>query len=81
MKRYVLVPAAALVLSAGLMASSASAASSSVGHALKPQSIAGQSLVENVRHRCRRVCKGWGFKRKCKMVCRGDRHRHRHHRH
>lgn len=79
MKRFVLVPAAALVLSAGLMASSASA-SPAVGQALKSQSVAGQGLVENVRDRCKRVCKGWGFKRRCKMVCREGRH-HRHHHH
>lgn len=78
MKRFVLIPAAALALSAGLMATSASAAPAA-GHALKSQSVAGQSLVETVRHRCRRVCKGWGFKRKCKMVCRH--HHHRRHRH
>lgn len=80
MKRFVSVSAAALVLSAGLMTASASAAPVS-GQALKSQSIAGQGVVENVRHRCRRVCKGWGFKRRCKMICEGHGHRHRHHRH
>jgi hypothetical protein len=80
MKRFVWMPAAALILSAGLMSTAASAAPAA-GQALKPQSVAGQSLVEQVRHNCRRVCKGWGFKRKCKMVCRGgDRHHHHHHR-
>ncbi len=75
MKRFVLIPAAALVLSAGLMASSANAAPA-VGQALKSQSLASQSLVEKASHRCRRVCKGWGFKRRCKVVCRGHRHHH-----
>jgi len=78
MKRFVLIPAAALVLSAGLMTTSASAAPA-VGQALKSQSVAGQNLVEKAGHRCRRVCKGWGFKRRCKMICRGGGHRHHHH--
>ncbi|MDO9383042.1 MAG: hypothetical protein Q7T86_09305 [Hyphomicrobiaceae bacterium] len=85
MKRLLLVPAAALILSAGLMSSAASAAPA-VGQALKSQSLTSQSMVENVRHRCTRICKGWGFKRRCKTVCRGGghhhhRHHHRRHRH
>lgn len=76
MKRLLLVPAAALVLSAGLMATSASATPLA-----GQQSFAKQSLVETVGHRCTRVCKGWGFKRRCKMVCRGGGHHHHHHHH
>lgn len=79
MKRLILVPAAALVLSAGLMASSATAAPA-VGQALKSQSATSYTLVEKVGRRCRRVCRGWGFKRHCKLVCRGGGHHH-HHRH
>ena len=69
--------AAAPVMSAGLMATSANAAPLT-GH----QSFAGQRLVENAHQHCERVCKGWAFKRHCKMVCHGHDHDHDHrHRH
>ena len=76
MKRLLLVPAAALILSAGLMTSTASATP-----AAGQQSFASDSLVDTIGHRCTRVCKGWGFKRRCKTVCRSGGHHHHDRRH
>lgn len=72
MKRFALLPVAAIVLGAGLMMSSSSQAAPAIGQALKVE--AGHGVVEQTRYRgrvrCHRKCV-WRFgHRHCRRVCR-----------
>lgn len=78
MKRLLLVPAAALILGAGYVATAVAAPFSSQA---ATQSASKGNLAEPVARRrrrrkiCKRVCKRRGFKRRCKRVCRWRRGR------
>lgn len=75
MKRLML--AAAVLLGAGLMTTSASA---TPVHALKSPSISTEGVVEQVRHRCRLRCHRHRGRLHCKRVCRRHHHHHHHRR-